>query len=91
MKRIGILYHPKIEVAHTLAEEVKDFLTARGVSVWLCSAWEGEKAKSQVGGTELILTIGGDGTMGKVGWMSGLCLRLSLVPPVLSHLVPSVH
>jgi NAD+ kinase len=63
MKRIGILYHPKIEVAHTLAEEVKDFLTARGVSVWLCSAWEGEKAKSQVGGTELILTIGGDGTI----------------------------
>jgi len=63
MKKIGILYHPKIDVAHTLAEEVKDFLTARGISVWLCSAWEGEKAKSQVDGTELILTIGGDGTI----------------------------
>ncbi len=63
MKRIGILYHPMIKAARTLAEELKDFLAARGVSVWLCSAWEGEKAKSQVDDTDLILTIGGDGTI----------------------------
>ncbi len=63
MKRIGILYHPMIEVAHTLAREVKDFLSAKGVSVWLCSAWEGEKAKSLVKNTELLLTVGGDGTI----------------------------
>ncbi len=63
MKRVGILYHPMIEVAHTLAEELQDFLTARGVSVWLCSAWEGEEAKSQVNDTDLILSIGGDGTI----------------------------
>jgi len=63
MKRIGILYNPMIEAARTLAEELKDFLAARGVSVWLCSAWEGEEAKSQAGGTELILTVGGDGTI----------------------------
>lgn len=63
MKRIGILYNPMIEAAHTLAEELKDFLAARGVAVWLCSAWEGEKAKAQVNNTELILTVGGDGTI----------------------------
>jgi NAD+ kinase len=63
MKRIGILYNPMIEAARTLAEELKDFLAARGVAVWLCSAWEGEKAKSQLNNTELILTVGGDGTI----------------------------
>jgi NAD+ kinase len=63
MKKIGILYHPMIEAAHTLAEELKAFLTARGVSAWLCSAWEGEQAQSQVDGTDLILTVGGDGTI----------------------------
>ena len=63
MKRIGILYHPMIEAAHTLAEELQDFLTARGVSVWLCSAWEVEQAKAQVSDTDLILSIGGDGTI----------------------------
>ena len=63
MKKVGILYHPMIEVAHTLAEELRDFLTARGVSVWLCSAWEGEQARAQVNDTDLILTTGGDGTI----------------------------
>jgi NAD+ kinase len=63
MKKVGILYHPMIEAAHTLADELKGFLSARGISVWLCSAWEGEEAKSQVNNTDLILTIGGDGTI----------------------------
>ena len=52
-----------IKAAPTLAEELKDFLTARGISVWLCSAWEGEQAKALVNDTELILTVGGDGTI----------------------------
>ncbi len=63
IKKVGILYHPKIETAPILAKELEGLLTARGMSVWLCSAWEGEQAKAQVNGTELILTVGGDGTI----------------------------
>ena len=63
MKRIGILYHPMVKAAHTLAEEIEKLLNSRGVSVWLCSAWEGEKAKTQLDNTDLILTTGGDGTI----------------------------
>ena len=63
MKRIGILYHPMIEAAYSLAEKLDEFLTSEGVSVWLCSAWEGEKSRAQVNGTDLILSIGGDGTI----------------------------
>jgi NAD+ kinase len=63
IKKVGILYHPKIQPALTQAKEVGDFLAGRGVSVWRCSAWEGEQAKAQLNGTELILTIGGDGTI----------------------------
>ena len=63
IKKVGILYHPKIETAPILAKELEDLLTARGISVWLCSAWEGEQAKAQASGTELILTVGGDGTI----------------------------
>ena len=63
MKRVGILYHPKIEAAYTLAKELQDFLGSSGISVWLCSAWEGETAKAQVNGTDLIISIGGDGTI----------------------------
>ncbi|HEY87410.1 MAG TPA: NAD(+)/NADH kinase [Dehalococcoidia bacterium] len=66
MKRVGILYHPIIETAYTLAKELQQFLTSEGVSVWLCSAWEGEKARAQVNGTDLMLSIGGDGTILRV-------------------------
>ncbi len=63
IKKVGILYHPKIQAALTQAEGLGDFLTAKGISVWRCSAWEEEQAKAQVSGTELILTVGGDGTI----------------------------
>jgi len=61
--RVGILYHPMIEAAYTLAKRLQEFLGSSGVSVWLCSAWEGEKARAQVNDTDLILSIGGDGTI----------------------------
>jgi len=63
VKKVGVFYHPLIEDAHALAEELQDFLGSSGVSVWLCSAWEGEKARAQVNDTDLILSIGGDGTI----------------------------
>jgi NAD+ kinase len=63
VKKVGILYHPMIKAAHTMAEELQDFLTARGILVWLCSAWEGEQARAQVNDTDLVITIGGDGTI----------------------------
>jgi NAD+ kinase len=63
MKKVGILYHPMNRAARRLAEEVEVFLAARGIAVWLCSAWEGEQAKPHLVGTDLLLTIGGDGTI----------------------------
>ncbi len=63
MKRIGILYHPMKETAHDLAKKLEEFLGTKGLSVWVCSAWKEEKAKAQVKGTDLILSIGGDGTI----------------------------
>lgn len=63
MKRIGILYHPKIEKAEAFSQELEKFLKAQGVSFWACSAWEEDKAKPQISGSELILSIGGDGTI----------------------------
>jgi NAD+ kinase len=63
MKRIGILYHPMKEEAHALAKKLEGSLSGQGLSVWLYSAWEWEKAREQVKGTDLVLSIGGDGTI----------------------------
>ena len=63
MNKIGIVYHPMIKAAYSLAKDLDEFLSSEGVSVWLCSAWDGDEARAQVDGTDLILSIGGDGTI----------------------------
>ncbi len=63
MKKVGILYHPMIDAAYSLATKLEQFLRSSGVSVWLCSAWEGDAARAQVNDTDLVLSIGGDGTI----------------------------
>jgi len=63
VKRVGILYHPMIEAACSLAKKLEEFLKSKGVSVWLCSAWEEDRAVKQVDDTGLIITTGGDGTI----------------------------
>lgn len=76
MKRIGILCHPLNKAACPMADELESFLSARGISVWVCSAWETDEARGQLDGTDLILTVGGDGTI----------LRAAQV--VISHAIP---
>ncbi len=63
MKRVGILYHPVKEAAYAMAKQVEEFLRSKNISVWLYSAGEWEKTKAQADGTDLILSIGGDGTI----------------------------
>ena len=63
MNKVGILYHPLVEATQIKAKELQEFLGSRGISVWLCSAWEAEKARAQLDDTGLILTVGGDGTI----------------------------
>ena len=63
LKRIGILYNPLAHAALALAEEVKEFLNSGGLAVWLGSAREEEEARAHLEGTDLIISIGGDGTI----------------------------
>ena len=63
MKKIGILYHPKVEATRVKAVELHDFLVSSGVSAWMCLSWEKEQAEDLMKGTDLLLTVGGDGTV----------------------------
>jgi NAD+ kinase len=63
VKNIGILYHPLIEATLTKAKQLQDYLASRSIDVWLCSAWEGETAQAQLDETDLVLSVGGDGTI----------------------------
>ncbi len=64
MKKIGVTYHPKSEVARSVAEQVRARLAAAaGIDVWLASAWDDGARDEHVPGTELIICCGGDGTV----------------------------
>jgi len=63
VKRIGILYHPLSEKARTLSQKLEDLLSSRGVSTWKCSTHDEDTARPQVAGTDLLMSIGGDGTI----------------------------
>lgn len=66
MKRLGIVYHPRLASARAVATQLSQLLPALNASFWLSSAWEEEQVKAQVSGTDLILSIGGDGTLLRV-------------------------
>lgn len=63
MKKVGIAYHPRIAAAENLARQLKVFLPSLGVSPWICSSWEEENVKALLDGTDLVLSVGGDGTI----------------------------
>jgi NAD+ kinase len=63
LKKIGVLYHPMVVATRTLAGELEGLLRSTGISVWRCSAWDRDTAAGQMDGTDLLLTVGGDGTI----------------------------
>lgn len=63
VNKVGILYHPMVKATQIKAKELQRFLSSKSISVWLCSAWETEKARAQLNDTSLLLSIGGDGTI----------------------------
>jgi NAD+ kinase len=65
-KRIGIIYNPKIAQAKALSEQLLQVLPPLNASAWLCSAYEEEELRAQALGTDLALSVGGDGTLLRV-------------------------
>ncbi len=63
MKKIGIFVHPRWAAARDLAQEVRRFLAERAKEVWQTSAWDDKATPEYVAGTDLLICLGGDGTM----------------------------
>jgi NAD+ kinase len=63
MTRIGVLYRPHVERAKVLAESIQSQLAQLGASSWMGSAWEEKEAALHMPDTDLVVGIGGDGTI----------------------------
>jgi NAD+ kinase len=63
LNKIGIVYHPKMEEARDLSERLRESLSRDVAEVWVARAWDDVDAKKNVPGTDLVITVGGDGTV----------------------------
>ncbi len=61
--RVGILHHPRKPESQTLAEEMAAVIREHGCQVWLASAWDEEHVIPRLQGLNLLITLGGDGTI----------------------------
>ncbi len=60
---VGILHHPRKPESQPLAEEMATVIRACGCDPWLASAWDEAIIVPQLPGTNLLITLGGDGTI----------------------------
>ena len=63
LHRIGVLYHPKIAQSHQLAKDVAAALTQLDAQVWIGSTRGEDSLRSHVADLDLLVTLGGDGSM----------------------------
>jgi len=63
LKKVGILFHPKVAAAQALVQQLVEAVADLNASVWQCSAWDEEAAKEHLDSTELVICLGGDGTI----------------------------
>jgi NAD+ kinase len=63
ISKVGIFHHPNLEAARGLTERLTPLLESRGCTVWASSAWERETAARELPDTDLLLCVGGDGTV----------------------------
>ena len=62
--RIGILHHPRKPDSLELAGQMEQFLQRAGVpDTWRHSAWDAGEIKARLSDVDLLITLGGDGTM----------------------------
>jgi NAD+ kinase len=70
LQRIGVLCHPKIDRSHKLAEDMAAVLSERGAQVWIGSTWDEDAVRAQIDRLDLLVTLGGDGSMLRAARMS---------------------
>jgi len=63
VKRIGILYHPKVEKSERFARDIAEFLKTKGMQCWIHSSWDEGEAGKALAGSDLVISVGGDGTI----------------------------
>jgi NAD+ kinase len=63
MKRIGLLHHPKLPQTEPLARTMAGQAEEHGLETWLGSTWDEEGVAAEIARLDLLVTLGGDGSI----------------------------
>ena len=63
IKRIGLLHHPKLPATQVLAEIMAREAQAHGLAAWIGSTWAQESVCAEIPDLDLLVTLGGDGSI----------------------------
>ncbi len=70
IRRVAVFYHPRLPAARALADDLLDILAKISVKGWTRSAWDEEITSESVGDRDLLISVGGDGTMLRVSHLA---------------------
>lgn len=62
-ERIAVLYHPKIEATHPVAEDINNWLSEHGIDVEQALTWDENEVRPMMKDIDLAVVLGGDGSM----------------------------
>lgn len=69
-QRVGLFYHPESAAAQDLARELERNFARANLDAWTRSAWDDDETLQHVGDRDLLLSIGGDGTVLRVAHLA---------------------
>jgi NAD+ kinase len=72
VKHIGILHHPRLPAARLLAEEIAAWLAERGITSRIDSALEEGEKLAHLNHQDMVITLGGDGTILRAARLSAM-------------------
>jgi len=65
MKKVGCCYHPKLpnDLGRRVADELMAIAAQHVDETWVAAAWDEDITRAHMPGTDLLLCVGGDGTV----------------------------
>jgi len=71
IKRIGLLHHPKLPATQPTAAAMARESDKYGVEAWMGSTWDEEAVLAEIDRLDLLVTLGGDGSILRAARMAG--------------------
>lgn len=85
MQRIGVLYNPLAENSMRVSAELTTWLQQQGKEVWCGTSQEGRDNPDAVSNMDLLVALGGDGTVLRAARLS-ILHNIPILPVALGHL-----